>query len=186
MSQLDKIKIQSLLSPTQDDSSPHYRSENELKAVFDEIECYIGIYEDNRINYKDLPKRSDRKKQLQKFSQALKTLLRPSVAVELSFSGMQQYRSLMESAAWLSPLVDKILSEPVKKGPEADDRVWLIGQLMKIFQRETGREGSSTYNSKEEVWGGDLFDFIWATGVPIKENELANTITKVRKSKKAT
>lgn len=137
----------------------------------DDVEALVALFLQNRAFDADAPIRGDRKDRLTKCAESLAATIADLEGVSFAFAGIDTYARLLADARWQRDVIERMLAEPMKKGKQADDRIWVINELANIWEHYTGNRATNTYDDGSEGFVGPFFDFVclcFPNNVPFK------------------
>ncbi|SDH82471.1 hypothetical protein [Paraburkholderia phenazinium] len=138
------------------------RDVNEISAELDEIDACVRLYDFNKGEIDAIPKRSVRAAELRRFKRALATVLLREDTVERLLSGVAEYAVLLDAAQKVASLVDETIAqgdESRRRGPDPDDRGWLITKLAEIFEVVAQEKATVTTDPVTNEISGHFFEF---------------------------
>jgi hypothetical protein len=139
------------------------RGVGEIATELDEIEACVGLYEFNKGEIDSMPKRSKRAAELRQFQAALEVLLSRKDTVERVLGSVADYVTLLDVVQRLKPFVDQVIQQGdanSTRGPDPDDRQWLITTLAEIFEHLAEEKATVTTDPVTNEISGRFFAFV--------------------------
>jgi len=133
---------------------------NQSREGADEVEALVALFHLNRAFDAAAPKRGERAQRLKKCARRLEAAIESLEEVSFAFAGIDTYERLLSDARWQRDMVKRMLAEPMKKGPQADGRIWLICELAKIWEHCTGKRVINPYSPMADEFRGPFFEFV--------------------------
>jgi hypothetical protein len=139
------------------------REVGEIATELDEIEGCVRLYEFNKGELDSMPKRSERAAELRQLQAALASVLTRSDTVDRVMGGTDEYETLLDVARRVKLLVDEAIrggDENPRRGPDPDDRGWLITRLANIFEVVAQEKATVTTDPVTNEISGRFFVFV--------------------------
>jgi len=144
------------------------QSADDISVELDQIDACVRLYELNKGEIGSMPKRSERAAELRQFQAALASVLTGSDTVDRVLGGTEEYEILLDVAKRAKSFIDEAIrrgDENPKRGPDPDDRGWLITRLAEIFEVLAHEKATVTTDPVTNEISGRFFAFV-RLGIP--------------------